>query len=173
MWLWVIKVATVSIILIVLLHYLYTFFKMTLTVPKIKDLVYRPNQKYEDLFNTINNGPNLGNTSINSISQLPTSSTTPINAAASSTAAASMKDELKNYLKNLSLNKNNGLGGAAGGEGGGGSGTNVIKFERGMGGDSGGLTGMSLYQEGLGNGSIENNMMMGGDMGGMKYTPYL
>jgi hypothetical protein len=36
-----------------LLHYLFTFFKATLTVPKIKDLVNVPAKKYEDIMNII------------------------------------------------------------------------------------------------------------------------
>jgi hypothetical protein len=34
-------------------HYLINFFKSTLTVPKIKDLVNAPNQKYENMYNVI------------------------------------------------------------------------------------------------------------------------
>ena len=43
----------ISLVLIILVHYLFIFFKTTLTIPKIKDLVNRPQQKYEDLFNAI------------------------------------------------------------------------------------------------------------------------
>ena len=47
---WVVQVVIVSIVIIFLLHNLYIFFKETLTVPKMKDMVKRPQQKYESLF---------------------------------------------------------------------------------------------------------------------------
>ena len=50
---WSIKITLLSFILIFLVHYLINFFKSTLTVPKIKDLVNTPNQKYENMFNVI------------------------------------------------------------------------------------------------------------------------
>ena len=36
---WVIQITVISIVLIFLVHHLINFFKSTLTVPKIKDLV--------------------------------------------------------------------------------------------------------------------------------------
>jgi hypothetical protein len=51
---WIIQTTILSIILIFLVHYLIEFFKSTLTVPKIKDLVNSPTQKYENMFNVIN-----------------------------------------------------------------------------------------------------------------------
>ena len=50
---WSIKITFISIILIFLVHHLINFFKSTLTVPKIKDLVNTPTQKYENMFNVI------------------------------------------------------------------------------------------------------------------------
>jgi hypothetical protein len=47
MWLWMTQMTIISILLIFLVHYLVNFFKSTLTIPKIKDLVKIPNQKYE------------------------------------------------------------------------------------------------------------------------------
>ena len=51
---WVMKWVVISLILIILLHYLYIFFKDTLTTPKIKDLVNKPNEKYKDIFKNCN-----------------------------------------------------------------------------------------------------------------------
>ena len=48
---WVIQTTILSIIFIFVVHYLINFFKSTLTVPKIKDLVYSPSQKYENIYN--------------------------------------------------------------------------------------------------------------------------
>ena len=53
MLLWTIQITLLSIILIFLVHYLINFFKSTLTVPKIKDLVNNPAHKYENMYNVI------------------------------------------------------------------------------------------------------------------------
>ena len=50
---WVIQITIISFILIFLVHHLINFFKSTLTVPKIKDLVNTPTQKYENMYNII------------------------------------------------------------------------------------------------------------------------
>ena len=61
MLIWIIQVIIFSIILIFLVHHLILFFKSTLTVPKIKDLVNTSTQKYESMFNVISNKDNLNN----------------------------------------------------------------------------------------------------------------
>ncbi len=70
------------------------FFKSTLTVPKIKDLVNSPNQKYQNIYDTISNNSNSSNSSTGytDIDLLPsdTSEFTKMN---------SMKNELKSFLK--------------------------------------------------------------------------
>ena len=60
---WILQITIISIVLIFLVHYLFNFFKSTLTVPKIKDLVNSPTQKYESMFNIIskNNSKKNGN----------------------------------------------------------------------------------------------------------------
>lgn len=50
---WTIRWILFSLVLIFLIHYLYTFFKTTLTVPKVKDLVNKPTEKYNEILNTI------------------------------------------------------------------------------------------------------------------------
>jgi hypothetical protein len=50
---WIIQMTIVSLILIFIIHHLINFFKSTLTVPKIKDLVNNPNKKYDDIYNVI------------------------------------------------------------------------------------------------------------------------
>jgi hypothetical protein len=50
---WTIRWILFSLVLIFLIHYLYIFFKTTLTVPKIKDLVNKPTEKYNEILNTI------------------------------------------------------------------------------------------------------------------------
>ena len=60
---WILQITIISIVLIFLVHYLFNFFKSTLTVPKIKDLVNSPTQKYENMFNIISkNNSKIPNT---------------------------------------------------------------------------------------------------------------
>ena len=108
---WILQITIISIVLIFLVHYLFNFFKSTLTVPKIKDLVNSPTQKYESMFNIIsknnskthnnkdyndNNNDNNDNNYNNDNNEneytltdlLPTQQT-----------KTDMKNELKNFLK--------------------------------------------------------------------------
>jgi hypothetical protein len=61
------------------------FFKSTLTVPKIKDLVNSPNQKYQNIYDTISHK----STSYTDIDLLPINDSTDM----------TMKNELKSFLK--------------------------------------------------------------------------
>ena len=99
---WTIKFTIISIILIFLVHHLIHFFKSTLTVPKIKDLVNLPNQKYQNIYDTIGNqiSNHTNSLSYTSIDLLPTSVTT-----IDSLEQNSMKNELKSFLKKQ-LNNN-------------------------------------------------------------------
>jgi hypothetical protein len=49
----ILKISIISLLLIFLVHHLINFFKSTLTVPKIKDLVNNPTKKYENMYNII------------------------------------------------------------------------------------------------------------------------
>jgi hypothetical protein len=99
---WVIQITIISIVLIFLVHHLINFFKSTLTVPKIKDLVNTPTQKYENMYNIINNDKgSYKNSNVDNeyslIDLLPKKEET------------NMKSELKNFLKSqLSNSKTNG-----------------------------------------------------------------
>jgi len=123
---WIIQISLISIILIFLVHHLIGFFKTTLTVPKIKDLVNSPTHKYQGMFDTISKGDlnpsnfsydlntkNVGiNNSYTAIDLLPTETqvNTNINANTSFVLDTStkdvMKDELKSFLKKQ-MNTNN------------------------------------------------------------------
>ena len=50
---WIIQISLISLLLIFLLHHLYSFFVTTLTIPKIRDLVNSPVEKYQHIFDTI------------------------------------------------------------------------------------------------------------------------
>ena len=112
---WVIQITVISIILIFLVHHLINFFKSTLTVPKIKDLVNTPNKKYENMYNIIQN--NLKNNSNNfeikqnssEISSLNNDYTLIDLLPKHVDEGSSMKNELKSFLKkqlNSSSNAN-------------------------------------------------------------------
>jgi hypothetical protein len=91
---WSIQVSIISIVFIFLVHHLFTFLKTTLTVPKIKDLVNSPNQKYQNIFNTLSH-----NTSFNNETNSNPNSYTSIDLLPSETEGDNMKNELKSFLK--------------------------------------------------------------------------
>ena len=110
MWYWIIKVFILSLIFIFLLHYLYSFFISTLTIPKVKDLVILPQQKYDELFNSLeqnksvqsNNGHN-GNNGHNSNNGNGNDNLAPLPSLSSSSlpSSQSMKDELIRFMKEI------------------------------------------------------------------------
>lgn len=46
--------ALLSLTIIIVLHYLYNFFKQNLTTPKVRDLVNKPNEEYKKIYTAIN-----------------------------------------------------------------------------------------------------------------------
>ena len=110
---WTFQITLISIILIFLVHHLITYFKQILTVPRTKDLVNSPIQKYNDMFKIISNG----DTSLSSSSSpINVSDYLPKNAedmllppqlpVVTNETKTSMKNELKSFLKKQ-LNGNN------------------------------------------------------------------
>lgn len=75
----IIKTIIISLILIFLIHYLFLFFKDNLTIPKTKDLVAKPLEKYKTMDNVINNNLNNYNMNNTNINNSNISGTTPIN----------------------------------------------------------------------------------------------
>ena len=103
---WAIQITIISIVLIFLVHHLINFFKSTLTVPKIKDLVNTPTQKYENMYSIINNNQNSYKNSYNSSSLDNEYSLIDLLPKKEETT---MKSELKNFLKSqLNNSKTNG-----------------------------------------------------------------
>ena len=111
---WAIQVTAVSLCFIAVIHYLYIFFKTTLTVPKVKDLVNRPQQQYDELFKGIEGASHVHRNSINpnttGETQQGESMTTSISSLPpllygddkpQPPRASSMKDELKQFVKKL------------------------------------------------------------------------
>lgn len=72
----IIQQILLSLILIVIVHYIYVFFKNNLTEPKIKDLVNKPKKKYEQIYNSVSMNEHQ--------------------------STKNMKNELQDYLKELS-----------------------------------------------------------------------
>ena len=97
---WIFQMSVISLILIILLHYLFTFFKTNLTIPKVKDLVNKPQEQYEMLFNTIKSNSMAKNNSDGNDKQH--NGDIGGNTVNNNT---DMKNELKNYLKELSNSK--------------------------------------------------------------------
>jgi len=71
----------ISIIFIVSIHYVYIFLKENLTTPKIKDLVNKPAEQYNNIYKDLEK-EKKNNTNVD------------------------MKGELQNYLKSLNNSKN-------------------------------------------------------------------
>ncbi len=99
------KVSIISIVFILIVHNILHFLTETLTIPKIKDLVNAPHDKYEDIYKTINqnnynqiseNDKIHGTTDINSIPPLSTDNLLP---KMPSNTNQAMKDELKSFMK--------------------------------------------------------------------------
>ena len=92
----VIKISLLSITFILLVHHLLIFLKSTLTVPKIKDLVNSPNQKYQNIYDTISHKSK----SYTNIDLLPMEINNPtISSGSIMNSEPNMKDELKMFLK--------------------------------------------------------------------------
>ena len=91
MWYWIIKVSILSLVFIFLLHYLYSFFVSTLTVPKVKDLVTLPQEKYDEMFHSLQQQPLQPLQRINDNNEFNATATTQ----------QSMKEDLIHFLKDL------------------------------------------------------------------------
>jgi hypothetical protein len=108
---WILQISIISIIFIFLVHHLLYFFKSTLTVPKMKDLVNSPVKKYQDIFDTIAQGNTNYNKYLSNdndytdINLLPTDNLNTDNLNTNS-SNIQMKDELKSFLKKQ-LNSSN------------------------------------------------------------------
>lgn len=101
--LWFIQVSVTSLIIIFVMHNLYSFFKETLTVPKIKDMVKRPQQKYETLFRELRS---INAINANANANVNATSTTTSSAMSSARISDSeMKNELKRYLMDLNMSQ--------------------------------------------------------------------
>ena len=104
----ILKWAVLSLILIILVHYLYIFFKNNLTIPKTKDLITKPIENYNKMDNLIINNKNdkkynndKNDTTLienlNDISSLNSNNFSNLNI----NNMNNMKNELKSFFKEL------------------------------------------------------------------------
>jgi hypothetical protein len=102
---WIIQTTILSIIFIFVVHYLINFFKSTLTVPKIKDLINSPTQKYENIYNIISKNESnnmVDSTNISDLNIIHAANNNldfKIEYADAKPDTESMKNELKSFLK--------------------------------------------------------------------------
>ena len=103
MFFWILQTIIMSFVLIFLVHHLFHFFKSNLTVPKIKDLVNTPTQKYKHMFQVISS--NSANSGSGSSSGSGTGSSSGSSSSGSNEMTShgekdsDMKHELKSFLK--------------------------------------------------------------------------
>lgn len=108
-----------SIVIISLIHYLYSYFINILTVPKIKDLVNKPGQEYKNIEKIILNkdmknniisdfGTTNNNIHSNNIDNGNDNDTTNISnlQVVTTESKNDMKKELKNFFNDLNINNN-------------------------------------------------------------------
>lgn len=91
---WIIQWSLLSLIFIFLLHHLYSFFIDTLTIPKVKDLVNKPQDRYNEMFTVIQN-----NNKSKNIQQVE-------NSDIKQSSDDTMHNELLDFLNNIKKNNN-------------------------------------------------------------------
>ncbi len=86
----------ISLILIMLIHHLFNFFRDTLTVPKVKDLVKQPQDSYKHI-ETLSKPSESNTTSIKEINSIKEN-------LSIESETDNMKNELKNFFNELKQN---------------------------------------------------------------------
>ena len=83
----IVKNVFISLVVILLLHYIYNYLKSSLSKPKVKDLVTKPEIRYNEIIEIIKN---------NETDELSSKSN-----YVNSTNDANMKNELEEYMNTL------------------------------------------------------------------------
>ena len=100
---WSIQTLILSIVLILLVHHLILFFKDTLTIPKIKDLVNTTDDKYENMYKIISRSNEQGIKEKSPLDSTTLLSLLPNGKEETPTKESvdieSMKNELRSFLK--------------------------------------------------------------------------
>ena len=107
----ILKTIVISLLLIALLHYSYNYLQETLTVPKVKDLVNRPKEKYDSIMKVVNTVPeqtiHQPNTQPNTQQPIPSDGTPIAPATVSSHESPdNMENELNNYVSEINKQGN-------------------------------------------------------------------
>lgn len=89
----------ISFTIIALIHHIFSFFKNTLTVPKVKDLVNQPKQLYKEMEETLNKPNNQSNKPNNQSNKYNKEVNNDF--TSNNINTVEMKDELKNFFKEL------------------------------------------------------------------------
>jgi hypothetical protein len=98
MFLWCIKIALISIILICIIHNLYFFLQSNLLVPKIKDFIDIPT-KYENMMNVISTEEEENVSLLNKLPVLEKEQEENKQIEVIELKEKDMKEELKDFLK--------------------------------------------------------------------------
>ena len=97
--------AVASFLFIFMVSHLISFLKSTLTIPKIKDLVDSPSQKYKNIYDQLSNKSNNHNNNNNNNSNNSNNSNNDINSTnidqllPQKDGESAMKQDLKTFLK--------------------------------------------------------------------------
>lgn len=107
----------ISIIIIIIIHNIFLFFQNNLTSPKVKDFVNKPNERYKEIYNIIDNANvktqnidksvneinnnNKNTTNIDNIPNIIPANNINENLIIENKNDNSMKSELKNFLNSL------------------------------------------------------------------------
>ena len=59
MFFWILQQIIISLVLIILVHRIYIFFKNNLTIPKVKDLVNKPPKQYDEIYQSMMEQPKV------------------------------------------------------------------------------------------------------------------
>lgn len=79
----------ISLIIIFLFHYLFYYLQATFTQPKVKDMINRPNEKYNSIMKVVNSEIQDSNNTVN----------------VKDSDSDNMKNELDNYINQISGNQ--------------------------------------------------------------------
>ena len=98
MFFWTLKWIFISLLLILLIHYLYFFLKNTLTVPKVRDLIHKPQEQYQELLKNSHMAPAQAAFAASQASQAPSSN---FKEEGQEEESQLMTEELKKYLEEI------------------------------------------------------------------------
>ena len=93
----VVYTIVLSVVILTLLHHIYSYLMKNLTVPRVHDMITKPEQKYKEIYEKLQ-------TPISKGSEASSHSKIPEVSSYSKIPDPDMKNELKDYIKNLTGN---------------------------------------------------------------------